>query len=568
MHPASVPSQDEVLQTFRRAGYPSFTPLQQGLIPLLLKNRDAVAEVPEGGGTSAALAAPLVLGLRGAGPSLRALLLVPTPDDVGKVSRAVARFARVVRDAPSFVALGETEDARREERRLEREAAVVAGTVERVIDHIRRGSISLAGLQTLIVREPPAESRADFVKDVQFIFAKCEDRPRVVLLTRAPLAADDELAKILHHPLALGAQDRETPAAVFSHLVMPTEGRPPAEVLARATIGLRLAPLVAFHAPRTNAGAVAETLRARGLRAVVLPPASRAQARREMLVAFARREWDVLLVPLTGATAADLEAVEPAQVAFLDPPAVSYRSPGGAWKRASVLALGERDRDLQKLQEAFGVAFDRKDIPDDDALLGGVIDRVLARIKDEDRSELARLRSRIRQQVPLLMRPLFMASLLKSLLPARPAVGEPASRPAPGRPRGAAPAFAPASQVPPRGQKGRFGRSVEPASPRDSGRIESGGAAKTPAAQDSTQLFVSIGRNRRVFARDLTELFSSRLQLSPGDIRDVRVFDKYSFVDIVPSKAQEAISRLTGTELKGRPITVNYAKKKEENKGT
>ncbi len=68
-----------------------------------------------------------------------------------------------------------------------------------------------------------------------------------------------------------------------------------------------------------------------------------------------------------------------------------------------------------------------------------------------------------------------------------------------------------------------------------------------------------------MYARDLTELFTSKLQLAPGDIRDVRVFDKYSFVDIAPGKAQEAITRLTGTEVKGRPITVNYAKKKEEN---
>ena len=70
MHPARVPSYDEVLQTFRRAGFASLTPLQQGLIPLMLKARDAVAEVPEGAGASTAVAAPLVLALRGAGPAL------------------------------------------------------------------------------------------------------------------------------------------------------------------------------------------------------------------------------------------------------------------------------------------------------------------------------------------------------------------------------------------------------------------------------------------------------------------------------------------------------------------
>jgi hypothetical protein len=71
-----------------------------------------------------------------------------------------------------------------------------------------------------------------------------------------------------------------------------------------------------------------------------------------------------------------------------------------------------------------------------------------------------------------------------------------------------------------------------------------------------------------VFARDLTDFFTVNLHLAAGDIRGVRVFDKYSFVEILRSKAVEAISKLTGLEMKGRPITVNYAKKKEEKEAT
>ncbi len=460
MHAANVPSQDELLQTFQRAGFSSFTPLQQRLIPLLLKGRDAIAEVEEGSGTSAALVAPLVLGLRGSGPSLRALLLLPTADDVAKVARAFARFARVVRDAPSFVTLGESEDARREERRLEREAAIVAGTVERVIDHIRRGSISFSSLQTLIVREPAADARADFVKDVQFIFAKCTERPRVVLITHTSLGADDEMMQILHHPLTLDVAERESAGAaagsgaasssLHTSILIGEKSMP--ESLARAVLGLRLPSLLAFHAPRTDAGPLVETLRTRGLRAAVLPPPSRAAARREMLLSFTRGAWDVVLAPLTGPVPPDVEAIAPSQFVMLDLPAVSIRSPAGMLKRASVLALGERDRDLQKLQEAFGVAFDRKDIPDDEALLAGVIERVLSRIKDEDRGELERLRSQIRRKVPLLTRPLFMAALLKSMLPARAAEGGPAARPAGARPRGV--------PAPRRGPSLRFPRAV------------------------------------------------------------------------------------------------------------
>jgi hypothetical protein len=88
------------------------------------------------------------------------------------------------------------------------------------------------------------------------------------------------------------------------------------------------------------------------------------------------------------------------------------------------------------------------------------------------------------------------------------------------------------------------------------------------AAGEYTQLFVSIGRNRRVYARDLTALFTEKLTLAAGDIGDVRVFEKYSFVDIAPGRAGEAITKLSGSLVKGRTITVNYAKKKEEKEET
>ena len=64
--------------------------------------------------------------------------------------------------------------------------------------------------------------------------------------------------------------------------------------------------------------------------------------------------------------------------------------------------------------------------------------------------------------------------------------------------------------------------------------------------QEFTQLFVSIGRNRRVFARELTELFTEKLQLGANELGSVRVFDKYSFVDIKTARADEAIAKLSG----------------------
>lgn len=75
-------------------------------------------------------------------------------------------------------------------------------------------------------------------------------------------------------------------------------------------------------------------------------------------------------------------------------------------------------------------------------------------------------------------------------------------------------------------------------------------------------VFVSIGRNRRVHTRDLITFFTSADGVSREDIGQIKVLDNYSFVEVSAEKAQTAIDALNGTELRGRKLTVNFARRK------
>jgi ATP-dependent RNA helicase DeaD len=568
MHPVRIPSQDEILTVLQKAGFAAPTALQEKLFPLPFRGRDAAALRTPGGGATVGFMLPLILGLRGAGPEPRAVILAAEAADVGKMSRAYARFTRVVRDAPVFVPLGEDEDARREQRRLEKGATIVGGTVDRVIDHIRRGGLSFGNLAVLVIQEPGAEALADFVKDVQFILAKVEERPQTIFLGRSPLDDGNELFRLLRHPVVV---DAAVPVAAsvqgtgISYVVADARAR--AEVLVRVLLAQRAASAIVYCGPRADPRRLAEALEPRGLRPQVLGSRGAAERRRALL-AFSRGERDVLLAPLGagGLEPAERAELAPTHVIFYDLPPGGTRVAAGAGRGATIVALTDpgQEKELSRLQEAVGVAITRRDVPGDDEVLTGAIDRILHRIQTEDRDELGRLRSRIRRQVPLLQRPLFMASLLRSLLP--PSAAAPAEPARPAAPRapeqGRAPRAGTAAQE---ASRGRFGRNAAAG-----GRPSEGPAAPRPeprpGTEGFTQLFVNVGRNRRVFARDLTSLFTETLSLRAGEIGDVRVFEKYSFVDIVPARAAEAIEKLSGAQVKGRTIAVNFANKKKEEK--
>lgn len=77
-----------------------------------------------------------------------------------------------------------------------------------------------------------------------------------------------------------------------------------------------------------------------------------------------------------------------------------------------------------------------------------------------------------------------------------------------------------------------------------------------------TRLFISIGKNRRIFPKDLVDLFSTKLNLTKNQVGVVKVLDNYSFLEISSGVAERAISVLSGFNYKGRHISVNYARKR------
>ena len=78
--------------------------------------------------------------------------------------------------------------------------------------------------------------------------------------------------------------------------------------------------------------------------------------------------------------------------------------------------------------------------------------------------------------------------------------------------------------------------------------------------EESKRLFISIGKNRRLFPREIITLIMSKTSAAREDIGIIRILDNYSFVQVRDTKADEIIETLTWLRFRGRTLTVNYAK--------
>jgi len=83
--------------------------------------------------------------------------------------------------------------------------------------------------------------------------------------------------------------------------------------------------------------------------------------------------------------------------------------------------------------------------------------------------------------------------------------------------------------------------------------------------EESKRLFISIGKNRHLFPREIISLIMSKTSSLRGDIGLIRILDNYSFVQVRDTKADEIIEVLNGIKFRGRTLTLNYAKSKTNN---
>lgn len=90
-----------------------------------------------------------------------------------------------------------------------------------------------------------------------------------------------------------------------------------------------------------------------------------------------------------------------------------------------------------------------------------------------------------------------------------------------------------------------------------------GSPKKRKTSSEMATLFVGIGKNRRVFPRDIIQLFSGVDGIEAPDIGEIKILENYSFVEVKKDKAEAAIAKLNGQEFRKRKLNVNYARRRD-----
>lgn len=300
---------EPVLKALAEIGYESPSPIQEQIIPHVLAGRDVIGQAQTGTGKTAAFALPLLtrVGAPAGGPGI--LVLTPTRELAIQVSEAFQRYAMRIKDFHVLPIYG-GQGYEGQLRQLKRGTNAVVGTPGRVMDHMRRGSLSLSGLQCLVLDEADEMLRMGFIEDVEWILEQTPAGRQIALFSATMPAPIRRIAeRHLNDPVSVSIQVRSAGAETIRQRYWMVSGLHKLDALTRLLEGEPFEGMIVFVRTKTATEELSEKLNARGFASAPLN-GDIPQSRREQTVnKFKKGKLDILVATDVAARGLDVERV-------------------------------------------------------------------------------------------------------------------------------------------------------------------------------------------------------------------------------------------------------------------
>ncbi|RLQ23432.1 DEAD/DEAH box helicase [Seongchinamella sediminis] len=290
-------------------GYETPSAIQGATIPALLAGRDVLGQAQTGTGKTAAFALPVLAQLEPAGKKPQVLVLTPTRELAIQVAEAFQKYARYLQGFHVLPVYGGA-DYRGQLRQLQRGVQVVVGTPGRVMDHMRRGSLDLSALRTLVLDEADEMLRMGFIDDVEWILEQTPEQRQVALFSATMPAAIGRIAQQhLNDPVNVAIEVQTVTNQSIRQRVWMMAGVHKLDALTRILEVEEFDGVIIFVRTRIATTELAEKLAARGYSTAALN-GDIPQKQREMTVENLKRgKIDILVATDVAARGLDVERI-------------------------------------------------------------------------------------------------------------------------------------------------------------------------------------------------------------------------------------------------------------------
>jgi len=300
---------DALLGNLESLGYQQMTPIQALSLPVILKGEDLIAQAKTGSGKTAAFGLGLLNGLNTRYFGCQALVLCPTRELADQVAQEIRRLARSADNIKVLTLCGGVPFGP-QIASLEHGAHVIVGTPGRIQEHLRKGTLSLEGLNVAVLDEADRMLDMGFHDAIADILGQTPTRRQTLLFSATYPSGIEQLASnFLRNPKTIKVEALHDDTRIEQRFY-EIDPRQRLQAVLQLLQHFRPQSCVAFCHTRQQCQEVVDYLKANKVSALALHGDMEQRDRDQVLVQFANRSCTVLVATDVAARGIDIAGLE------------------------------------------------------------------------------------------------------------------------------------------------------------------------------------------------------------------------------------------------------------------
>lgn len=544
---------DEVLEAIKAMNYETPSPIQAKAIPALLQGANLLGTAQTGTGKTAAFSLPLLSRLNFNGHETSMLVLTPTRELAIQVAEAIQQYA-VKMPKVHVVPVYGGQDIAVQLRALKRQANIVVATPGRLIDHIKRGSIVLSSVKAIVLDEADEMLDMGFMEDVETILKEIPNDAQRALFS-ATMPAD--VKKIIDQHLGeyeeARIEGKTTTVENIRQRYLLVKNEHKIEALARVLEGEDFDGVLIFVRTKQNTTEVAEKLESRGFNVAPLN-GDLAQSMRERTINRLKMgKLDIVVATDVAARGIDVDRIS--LVVNYDIPydTESYVHRIGRTGRAgrsgnAILFITPREkRMLKTIEKATRQPIEVMEMPTAEVISAKRVNAFKEKIKSVIATgELDKFKELVESMVAESAEPIsaidIAAAVIKIWQKKQPLFPE------------LKPLDAPREKN--RGGRDFLGRDSDKSAGdftnEEKSRLRKERKEGSNGVEEGfLRYYMGVGRMDRVTPKDIVGAIAGEGNISSSNIGRIKLFDRFSTVELPETLPQEVLDILSGMTIRG-----------------
>lgn len=533
-----LPISDDIKRAVIEMGFEEPSPIQSQSIPVILSGKDVIGQAQTGTGKTAAFSIPILEMVNPEEKNLQAVVLCPTRELAIQVSTEIRKIGKYTHGIKSLPVYG-GQPIERQIKALKGGVQIVIGTPGRVIDHINRKTLKMDNVKMVILDEADEMLDMGFREDIEMILSKTpEERQTTFFSATMPKGILDLTKKYQKNPEHIKVVRKELTVPNIKQYYIETRAANKLEVLSRLIDVYNPKLSVVFCNTKKGADELVSDLQARGYFADALHGDLKQTQRDIVMDKFRNGTIDILVATDVAARGIDVDDVEAVFNYDLPQDEEYYVHRIGRTGRAGrsgisfSFVFGKEMRKMRDIERYTKTKLVKHDIPS---------------VADVEEKKVSTFFNQVKEVVEAghLTKQIQWLENFCSESEAEYGVVD----------------IAAALLKISLGDEEKQEIVEEPSRSRREGRSKS---KDTGAKEGMIRLFINVGRNQRVQAKDILGAIAGEAGIPGKLVGTIDIYDKYTFVEVPKQNAKKVLEKMKDIKIKGNKINIEKANRKRK----